>query len=184
MDTTAWDEFEQRLSCDASWHADSSPLAWPIPDETAQRLSERNAAALATLAALDERRSDSAEDDSPVMQELARLDAKLTALVDIVNRLVLPDTHLPPRQPIRFNALGAVVPASLVPSGEAFVLRLRLDVSPSLPLELPARPVRRLADGTVFVAFESLGEGVCASLERLVFRQHRRKVAVARQGAV
>ncbi len=181
MEMSAWDEFEQRLSCEASWYADSSPLAWPLTDELVQRLIERNSAALATLAALDERRTDTSEDDTPVMQELSRLDAKLTALVDIVNRLVTPDSHLPPRRPIRFNAIGAVLPASLVPEGDAFLLRLRLDLCPSLPLELPARAGRRLDDGHVFVAFEPLGESVCASLERLVFRQHRRKVAVARQ---
>jgi hypothetical protein len=181
MDMNPWDEFEQRLSCEASWYADSAPLEWPLSETLVQRLTERNTAALATLAALDERRADSTEDDSPVMQELVRLDAKLTALVDIVNRLVLPDNHLPPRQPIRFNALGAVLPAALVPAGDALLLRLRFDVCRSLPLELPARPVRQLADGEVFVAFEALGESVAASLERLVFRQHRRKVAVTRQ---
>ena len=181
MSMTAWDEFEQRLSCEASWYADSAPLAWPLPEALVQRLAERNVAALATLAALEERRADNTDDDSPMMQELVRLDAKLTALVDIVNRLVLPDKHLPSRQPIRFNALGAVLPAALVPAGEALLLRLRFDVCRSLPLELPARRQRQFDDGQVFVAFESLGDGVAASLERLVFRQHRRKVAVTRQ---
>lgn len=182
MSAHAWDEFEQRLASEDSWHADSQPLAWPLPDGLAQRLAERNTAALATVAALEERRADTTDDDSPVMQELLRLDARLTALIDMVNRIALPADALPPRQALRFNAIGAVLPAALVPAGEALLLRLRFDVCPSAPLELPARIERRFDDGRAFVAFVALGDGVAASLERLVFRHHRRKVAGARQG--
>lgn len=183
MNADVWNAFEQLLSCEASWYADSTPLAWPVGDALVQRLAERNAATLATIAALEERRTDPADDDSPMLQELARLDAKITALVDIVNRLVLPDGELPARQYVRFNALGAVIPVALIPPGEALLLRLRFDVCRSVPLELPARVLRQLDGGAVFVGFESLGDGVAASLERLVFRQHRRRVAVERQAA-
>lgn len=181
MTTSHWDEFEQRLACDESWHADSQPLAWPLPGSLALRLAERNAAALASVAALEERRADNADDDSPVMQELLRLDAKLNALVAMVNRLALPPDALPPRQALRFNAVGAVLPAALAIPGEALLLRLRLDACPGVPLELPARVERRFDDGRAFVAFHALGDGVAASLERFVFRHHRRKVAGARQ---
>jgi len=181
MQDDAWQTFSERLSCNGSWHADSEPLAWPVSAALAQRLAERNTATLATIAALEERRAENTDDDSPVMQELLRLDAKLTALVDIVNRMVLPADQLPARQPLRFNAIGAALPDALVPQGSAaLLLRLRFDACRSLPLELPSRVVRRLDDGQVFVTFEALGEGVAASLERLVFRHHRRKVAGAR----
>lgn len=183
MNADPWHEFEQLVSCDARWHADSEPLAWPLSHPLAQALAERNNATLATITALEERRSDNPDDDSPVVQELVRLDAKLTALVDIVNRLVLPDNQLPPRHPIRLNALGAVVPTTLAPTDGGWLLRLRFDVCRSVPLELPGYTVRRFDDGHVFLAFQMLGESVAASLERLVFRQHRRKVAVARQSA-
>jgi hypothetical protein len=183
MNANPWHEFEQLVTCDARWHADSEPLPWPPPAALLQALTERNAATLATIAALEERRADTSDDDNPVVQELARLDAKLTALVDIVDRLVLPDSQLPPRRPIRFNALGAVAPAELAPADGGWLLRLRFDVCRSVPLELPGYVARRFDDGHVFLAFHTLGESVAASLERLVFRQHRRKVAVARQSA-
>lgn len=183
MHLKSWDQFEQRLSCEDHWRADSEPLAWPLPEALGLRLAERNAATLATIAALEERRADS-DDDSPVMQELQRLDAKLNALIEMVNRLALPAAVLPARQPIRFNALGAVLPPTLVPPGEALLLRLRFDACPGAPLELPAQIARRFDDGRVFVAFIGLGDGVAASLERLVFRHHRRKVAGARQSAL
>lgn len=184
MAVNGWDDFEQRLACEDSWRADSEPLASPVPDALLQRLAERNAATLATIAALEERRADNTDDDSPVMQELVRLDAKLTALIEMVNRMALPAAALPVRQPIRFNALGALLPAALVPPGDALLLRLRFDACPGAPLELPAQVSRRFDDGRVFVAFAGLGDGVEASLERLVFRHHRRKVAGARQGAL
>lgn len=181
MTASAWNEFEQRLACEDSWHADSQALDWPLPDRLAQRLAERNTAALASVAALEERRTESADDDSPVMQELSRLDAKLNALIDMINRVAMPAEALPSRQALRFNAVGAVLPPALLPAGEALLLRLRFDACPGMPLELPAHVERRFADGSAFVAFHGLGDGVAASLERFVFRHHRRKVAGARQ---
>jgi hypothetical protein len=183
MTASAWNEFEQRLACEDSWHADSQPLVWPVPDALVSRLNERNTAALAAVAALEERRADSADDDNPVMQELLRLDAKLNALIDMVNRVALPSDALPPRQALRFNAIGAVLPSPLAPTDDALLLRLRFDACPSVPLELPARVERRFDDGRAFVAFHALGDGVAASLERFVFRHHRRKVAGARQSS-
>ncbi|UGB38778.1 PilZ domain-containing protein [Frateuria soli] len=183
MTASAWDEFEQRLACEDQWHADSQPLAWPLPEGFAQRLAERNTAALASVAALEERRAENVDDDNPVMQELARLDAKLNALIDLINRVAMPVDTLPRRQPLRFNAIGAVLPAALVPAGDAMLLRLHFDACPGVPLELPAHVERRLDDGSTFVTFQALGEGVAASLERFVFRHHRRKVAGARLAA-
>ena len=181
MTTDRWDEFEQRVSVEESLHVDCEPLAWPAPQAQLLWLAERNANTLAAIAALEERRADLAEDDSPLMQEMLRMDAKLTALVDIVNQLLVPASTLPPRQLLRFNAVGALLPASLVPAGDAMLLRLRFDLCRSLSLELPARMGRRFDDGHVFVEFTSLGDVSGDAIERLVFRHHRRKVAEARQ---
>lgn len=182
MQDDVWQTFSERVSCEDSWHVDSAPLAWPLPDAMAQRLAERNLATLATIAALSERHADSADEDSPVMQELLRMDAKLTALVEIVNLLLVPSSDLPARQLLRFNAIGALLPATLVPAGEvSLLLRLRFDVCRSLPLELAAQVERRLDDGRIFVVFAQQGDAVGDAIERLVFRHHRRKVAEARQ---
>lgn len=181
MQDDAWQTFSERVSCEDSWHVDSEPLAWPLSDAMVQRLAERNAATLATIAALSERHADNAEEDSPVMQELLRMDAKLTALVDIVNQLLVPSSDLPPRQILRFNVVGAVLPATLVPADQtSLLLRLRFDVCRSLPLELAAKVERQFDDGRIFVVFASQGDVVGDAIERLVFRHHRRKVAEAR----
>lgn len=181
MIANLWDDFQQRVSCEENLHVDSEPLAWP--PSTAQQLHmvERSMNTLSAIAALEERVVETGDEDNPLMQEMLRMDAKLTALTDIVNQLLVPPDSLPPRQVLRLNVVGALLPAALVPPGDALVLRPRFDVCRSLPLELPARIEQRFPDGQVFVAFALLGDVLSDAIERLVFRHHRRKVAEARQ---
>ena len=180
MDASSWDEFEQRVSCDESLHVDSEAMPWPDAQAHQARLAERNLNTLSAIAALEERYAET-DDDSPLMLEIQRMDAKLTALVDIVNHLLVPASVLPPRHALRFNAIGALLPAALVPAGDALIVRLRFDVCRSLPLELAARVERRLDNGHVFVVFAAPGDVLGDAIERLVFRHHRRKVAETRQ---
>lgn len=176
---TPWQDFSERVCVDELLRVAVMPRSADAP---AERLGERNLSTLQSIAAIEERRADNADEDSPMLQELARLDAKLNALVDIVNRLLLPADALPSRQRVKVNAVGAVLPSALVPAqADGICLRLHLDACPSLPLELPARVQRRFDDGVTFVVFESLGDAVADALERLVFRHHRRKIAEARQ---
>lgn len=176
-----WDDFEQRVSCEESLHADCEPLAWPPSPALLQQLAERNANVLAAIAALEERRADGGEDDSPLMQEMLRMDAKLNVLMEIVNNLLVPASALPPRRQLRFNAIGALLPAGLAPAAGGVLLRIRFDLCRSLPLELPAQVQRQFDDGRAFVLFAPLGDALGDAIERLVFRHHRRKVAGARQ---
>ena len=181
MDTARWDEFEQRVSIEELLHVAVAPLAWPVSEAQSLSLAERNGNTLVAIAALEERRVEPAEDDNPLIQEIRRMDAKLTALVDVVNRLLTPADQLPVPRLIRFNARGAVIPSELEPAGEALLLSLRFDICPSLPLELPAHVERQFNDGRTFVSFPLLSDALGDAIERLVFRHHRRKVAGARQ---
>ncbi len=181
MDNSRWHEFEQRVSVEELLHVAAEPLVWPVPEGWALSLAERNSDTLAAIAALEERRVDASDDDNPLVQEMRRMDAKLTALVDIVNRLLTPNDTLPGQRPVRFNARGAVIPTELVPAGDTMLLSLRFDHCRSLPLELPAQRERQLDDGRTFVAFSTLSDAQGDAIERLVFRHHRRKVAGVRQ---
>lgn len=181
MQDDAWQMFSERVSCEDRWPVQCEPVEWPLPSAELQRLGERNISTLATIAALEERRSEVTDENNPLLQEMMRLDAKLTALVEIVNRVLLPARGLPPRQTIRFNAIGAVLPAALLGGAQTVLLRLHPDACPTLPLEFPAQVVRHLDDGAVFVVFASTGEPACDAIERFVFRLHRRKVAETRQ---
>jgi hypothetical protein len=184
MTASAWDEFQQVLACEGDWLAETEPLSLPLDARVAAGYAERNLSALGMLDVLEERAVEVSDEDGPLMQEMARMDAKLTALVHIINRVLVPDALTRPRHALRFNALGALLPPGLAPAGAALLLRIRLDGCPSLPLELPSSVERRLPDGRVFVTFETIPEALREGLERLVFRHHRRRVAVARQGHV
>jgi hypothetical protein len=181
MGNSRWDEFEQRVSVEELLHVGAEPLAWPLPQARALSFAERNSTTLAAIAALEERRVDAAEDENPLVQEMRRMDAKLTALVEIVNRLLTPTETLPSQRLVRFNGRGAVIPTELVPASEAMLLSLRFDHCRSLSLELPALRERQLGDGRTFVAFPTPNDAQSDAIERLVFRHHRRKVAEARQ---
>lgn len=183
MSDDDWQAFSDRVAWDAAFHATCDPVA--RPDAAALSLiNDRNANVLVAVSALMDRRSDPAEDDSPLSQEVGRLDAKLNVLMEIVNRLLLPQSGLPPRMPLRFNAAGAVLPwHGLPPVGQPVLLKIHFDVCRALPLELPGVRLAGPLDGKGFIGFEGLSEAVRDGLERLVFRQHRRQVAEARAQA-
>ncbi|WP_329742666.1 PilZ domain-containing protein [Dyella sp. A6] len=183
MSDEAWQAFSERVA-----YVDHLPLALLPRDaglESAAHVEERNLHVLNTLAALEERRNEPADDSNAVMQELQRLDNKLNVLVDIVGRLLSPDADLPPRQALRLNAIGAEIPASLRPDeAGAYFLKIHFDVCRALPLMLPVRfdPIQPSGHG--FVTLDVSGQAVQEGLERLVFRQHRRKVAEARHAGI
>ncbi|MGF6709998.1 hypothetical protein QFZ41_000962 [Luteibacter sp. W1I16] len=183
MNGEDWQAFSDRVAWDAVFHATCDAVE--RPDAPALSLiNDRNASVLVAVSALMDRRSDTAEDDSTLSQEVARLDAKLNVLMEIVNRLLLPQSGLPPRMPLRFNAAGAVLPWSVLPPvGHSVLLKIHFDVCRALPLELPGVRLAGPLDGKGFIAFEGLSEAVRDGLERLVFRQHRRQVAEARAQA-
>ncbi|UPG93490.1 PilZ domain-containing protein [Luteibacter aegosomatissinici] len=183
MSDVAWKTFSERVTWDGRFHATCEPAAPPAAAALAS-INDRNANVLVAVAALMDRRVDIGEDDNALSQEVARLDAKLNVLMEIVNRLLLPQSALPPRISLRFNGLGAVLPwEGLPPVGQPVLLKLHFDVVRALPLELPGIRQAGPLDGKGFVAFEGLSEPVRDEIERLVFRQHRRQVAEARAHA-
>ncbi|WP_063571534.1 MULTISPECIES: PilZ domain-containing protein [Luteibacter] len=180
MSDEGWLAFSERVAWDGRFHATCE--AGPRPEAAALALiNDRNASVLVAVSALMDRRSEASEDDSPLTQEVARLDAKLNVLMEIVNRLLLPQTGLPSRIALRFNASGAVLPwDGLPPVGQPVLLKIHFDACRALPLELPGVRLAGPTDGKGFLGFEGLTEPVRDGIERLVFRQHRRQVAEAR----
>lgn len=174
-----WQAFSERVTYQGQPHVGVE--AFDPHAEALARLNERNLHVLRSLASLDERRADTAnDDDSPLMQELQRMDSKINVLLDIVDRLLLPATLLPPRQPVSFNAVGLVVPEILLPADSRLLVRLHFDACRALPLELPAQRGKAVGNDNVFLFFRELSDMVEDGLERFVFCHHRRKVAEAR----
>lgn len=179
QDEATWQAFSERVTYQGQPHVSVEAFD-PTPEDIA-RFNERNLHVLRSLASLDERRSENASDeDSPLMLELQRMDSKINVLLDIVDRLLLPVTLLPPRQPVSFNAVGLIVPASLPPADSLLLVRLHFDTCRALPLELPAQRGKAVSNDNVFLYFHALNEMVEDGLERFVFCHHRRKVASTR----
>ncbi|MET0330645.1 MAG: PilZ domain-containing protein [Dyella sp.] len=175
-----WQDFSQSMAFEGALHLSVLALDVP-PDATALAgYNERNLHVLRALASLDERRVETSEDESPVLQELLRMDSKINVLMEIVNRLLVPLELLPMRQPIRFNALGILLPAANLPSAEHLLVRLHFDACRALPLEMAVQFVRMESEMRAFLGFVKPTEMVHEGLERFVFRHHRRKVAEAR----
>jgi hypothetical protein len=174
-----WQQFSERMAYEGNLHIAIEAFD-PTPDAVA-RYNERNLHVLRTLDSLEERRAENnSDDDSPIMQELQRMDSKINVLLDIVDRLLMPVTLLPERHPVRFNAIGVTMPENLLPSSDVLLIRLHFDTCRALPLELPAQLGKRSEHGQAFVYFCQLTELVEDGLERFVFCHHRRKVAEAR----
>lgn len=183
MSDDAWSDFSQRLACEGDWLVEVEPLVLSDDERVMTGYAERNLSALTFMDVFEERRSEPADEESPLEQDLARMDAKLNALIQIVNRMLVPDLGTRTRVPMRFNADGALIPPGLLAvDATTVLLRIRFDACPSLPLELPARRQPGPVDGSAFLVFEGVTEGLREGLERLVFRHHRRRVAVARHG--
>jgi hypothetical protein len=174
-----WQLFSERMTYEGSLHVAVESLN--ATAEAIAHYNERNLHVLRTVASLDEKKPENAADiDDPMLQELQRMDSKINVLLDIVDRLLLPASLLPERQPVRFNAAGIILPESLIPASETLCIRMHFDACRALPLELPARFGRLLNDGHSFVYFCDLSELVEDGLERFVFCHHRRRVAEAR----
>jgi hypothetical protein len=160
------------------------PAAEPFDATTGSRYDEPNLRLLQACAALDEQPAtrDKLDDGSPIAAEMARLDFKLTLLLDLVMHLASRDLHRPEPVPIRFNALGATIQSgTLKPAiGSSGVLHIYLRNALPQPLSLPAC-VGAVEGDTVSLRFLPMSDPVADHVEKLAFRRHRRHVAGVRR---
>lgn len=167
--------FHDRLAFEGPLRVDLVVHTTP-PD--AERLRQLNLGILTAIETLGERRTELTDEDTPVSRELARLEARIDILTELLSRAVLPDTHLPPSRPVRLNVHGISGAGSeTLAAGTSVLVRIHVDACRALPLELPGRVD---AGHREFVAFEPMDERLRDALERQVFRMHRRAIADAR----
>lgn len=174
---TPWNEFTQLIAFEG-------PLRVAVKADPAASVDTHtqvmNARVLDCVASLQERRPGTGKDeDNAIAQEIARLDARMDVLLELVGRAVMPESRLPPALPARFNALGLSSPQlpELGP-GQRVRVHIHLDACRALPLRLIGRSAA--APDTRFITFDDVGQGLRDALERLVFRHHREHVARAR----
>jgi hypothetical protein len=169
---------------------DVIPLMWQSLDArvdavVAASFEDANLNLLHACSAMDEPHSLSREkqDESPLLAaELARLDFKLTLLLDLVAQLASRDLQRPAPTRVRFNALGATfLAARPLEVGTEGVLHLYLRPMLPRPLSFPSRVSGFDPEGRTRVRFHPLSDAVADLIEKLAFRRHRRHVAESRR---
>lgn len=170
-------------------YEDWLPLAWhgleasPEPAELI-RLNENNESLLKIIGVLEEYRPELGEEHDALAHELARLDFKLSLVLDLVGQILRHHERMPEPCWVKMSASGLEwviheTPALLTHG----IVSLYLQPHYPRPLELPAKVVltQPLPQGMrVRVAFDGLSEFVEDALEKLIFRHHRRSIAHSR----
>lgn len=158
------------------------PVAWaPRAAEDSAlvaRRQRRNLAALAIDAAGDERRGERPPDDTPGVAELARLESKLNAIMELFSLVLEREIALPGAESVRFNAFGAEWSCAAAPeAGRPILVRIHLEACPALPLEFAAVALATPEPAWAAASFEGVKPALAEAMARMVFREHRRQVA-------
>jgi hypothetical protein len=173
-----YDELAYQDVLPVQWQASAGP--WDRFELTG--LEEGNLLLLQACVAMEEHPArDKNEDLGPLAGEIARMDFKLSLVLQLLSRLVQ-RAPMPAPCPIQFNALGAswTPLSSPPPVGSRGLLRIELRSSLPQPLELPAEVVA-IEAATVKVRFLELSEAVAELIQRLAFLRHRRHIAGVRK---
>ncbi len=146
--------------------------------------NERNLRLLQACAVLDEHGTKDAPDDvSPLSAELQRIELKMNLLLDMVGVLVANTQSRPEPVPLRFNAQGLLWerPAQCaMPEGSAVQIEIFLRDSMLHPLTLTGVIEATGMESLASAHIDALPEAVADHIKKLVFRRHRRQIAVAR----
>lgn len=173
-------------------YEDRLPLHWQ-PTEAAvaeggsSHVDEANAEFLRIMVALEEHPPEPTEERPEIAHEMRRLESKVDLLLSMVSRLLVRQRPLPDPVPLRLSGAGIEWLSSQAPvKGEYLLLDLYLCRDFPLPLLLTgkvAQVTEEPAGRRTTVIFEGLGGTVRDWLDKIVFRQHRRRIAHSRREA-
>lgn len=174
---------EGRLSWDGAL-----PLDWRVLDrlpdrDQLARSDERNIALLNALTLIEEGAVRQAEEPSPLIAQMERLEAKFDLVLTLLTEALLPESAAPGPVSMRLSSRGIVFDAGKpVEPGTVVELSIHFSASLPRPVVLCGVVIEPLPgeEGHVSVEFRRLGPGVKERLERLVFRRHRRSIAQQR----
>ena len=151
------------------------------------RFDERNASLLKTLASDEQTRREPEPSLEALIQEIDRLDQKLNLVTELLADLVRREVVVPSPHPFRLSSAGVSFEyseAESVGEGDWMKVSLFLLANVPRPLEFAGRVIRSnpdfVAENWLTVSFEQVNEMVESALDRLVFKHHRREVAMQR----
>jgi hypothetical protein len=157
-----------------------------IPDEAElQRLNSENQQILQLDASLEERHPVDAKDDDPVMRrEFERLESKLNVIMQLLSRLLARENILPVDRKFRLAADGIEWDNDEPLQAESRGI-VTLHVNRTLPraLELAGKVIGCNQRGNkyrVAFVFDGVAANVIDLMEKMIFRHHRRAIALKR----
>lgn len=151
------------------------------------QLNESNETLLRVCATLDDSMPRLGNDTSEVTQELARFDAKLNLIMEMLGELLRVTHPRPEVLVLEFGAKGIRFTTTQTLTEQAHLM-LELYACPQFPkpLRLCARIIRvhPIQDAYLISAgFEGMSANNAEGLEKLVFRRHRRTIALQKNRA-
>ncbi len=153
------------------------------------KLNDENEKVLQFIAAVEEHHTENEEDfhaGKETAHDIARLEYKINLLLDMVGDILIRQQSLPDARPIRMTASTLQWEASPDYSGVAgdtVICSLYLSKKYVHPLRLvgTVRESRQGRDDTlVIMEYSGILQSVQQLLEKLIFRHHRRMVALSR----
>ncbi|AOU98476.1 hypothetical protein BI364_11390 [Acidihalobacter yilgarnensis] len=167
------------------------PLAWepvaamPAPEIQSQ-INETNVALLAMFSVLDEHPVESKGGEPEVIQALARLDTKVSLVLELVGELLRHQLALPKAFPVALSEHGLswIVEAPSAPAmGDLVRMDIYLKTSYPRPLRCWGEVVSLDPSGRgvkIAARFRGMAEDMRDGLSKLIFRHHRRLIASQR----
>lgn len=167
-----------------------APLVWRYvelrPDEKEiVAANTANEQLLRLITSLSEKPQEQADDE--LHAELERIDLKITVLLDMASSIIRDQLNLPAAEPIRMDAQGVEWETSQPPEpGRLLEVKVYIDPELPTPLELYGMAKLEKPEHDVKTAvcarmrFVKMGQSVSDELEKFIFRQHRKEVALQR----
>lgn len=150
-----------------------------------QSVVARSDTLLRGLAAAEEARHEEGDDATPADAAVRRLEAKLDLVASMLARTIRSTQSRDPQVELEWSACGACIPSAeaIAPGTPG---QFRIEPNDRIPevLLLPARVLAcepAPAGQLLWIGFESLSAPLQTSLERHLFRIHRRSIAEQRR---
>lgn len=167
------------------------PLVWePFPAELSEHerraVDEANISTLRNYLLLDSRVNEAGDERDETTPELQRVEQRLNLVIDLLAQLLVRDLPLPASASCEVSRDGVAWTGHSQPAAGTRV-KLSLYLNPHYPHPLVLYGIADAVEARgqthfVRVALSELPEPVAQGLDRLIFRDHRRRVAQTKRG--
>ena len=172
-------------------YEDLVPMSWRKAEEEIQpaqmiRVNDSNEEILRFMSVLDDYHSESAIDARGTNTgDIARLEYKVNLILDVVSQILVHHVELPPAIPIKMTASGIQwLCDQRLSRGQYVFLDIYFHHGYPRPIVILGKVQdvdRSGSEYNIQASFEYMSDVVRRWLDKLIFRQHRRSIALSRR---